>query len=177
MQSTWNERAELIMQRHGYTEATSFTWSYSPIIEESGGVGGLFCACIEETPRLLAEQQRDLLLAQVEFERTRLGEAFAQSPAFMAILNGPEHQIEFANERYFQLVGRRGLVGKPLRTALPEVVSQGFIDLLDRVYRSGEPYVGKSVRIELRRRPDRGLEEAFVDFVYQPILDEGRASR
>ena len=168
-ESTWNERAELIMQRHGYPEVTSFTWSYSPIIDELGGVGGLYCACIEETPRMLTEQQRDLLLSQVQSERTRLGEAFEKSPAFMGILNGPEHHVEYFNERFYQLVGRRGFVGKTVRAALPEVVSQGFVDILDRVYRSGEPYVGTAVRMELRRRPDRGLEEAFVDFVYQPL--------
>ena len=170
-EATWNERAELIMERHGYSEVTSFTWSYSPIIDEQGKVGGLFCACIEETPRLLAEQQRDLLLRQVQSERSRLAVAFAQSPALIGILNGPDHHVEFFNDRFHQLVGRRGLVGKTVRDALPEVVSQGFVDILDRVYRTGEPYVGTAVRIELRRRPDRGLEEAFVDFVYQPLRD------
>ena len=170
-EATWNERAELVMQRYGYAEATAFTWSYSPVIDETGNVGGLYCACIEETPRMLAEQQRDLLLSQVRSERTRLADAFSQSPAFMGILNGPDHQIEYFNERFYQLVGRRGLVGRSVRFALPEVVSQGVVDILDRVYRSGEPYVGTAVRIELRRRPDRGLEEAFVDFVYQPLRD------
>jgi PAS domain S-box-containing protein len=169
--ATWNERAELIMERHGYPEVTSFTWSYSPIIDEQGGVGGLFCACIEETPRMHAEQQRDLLLSQVQSERARLAEAFMHSPAFIGILHGPDHQIEFFNDRFYQLVGRRGLAGKPVREALPEVVSQGFVDILDRVYRTGEHYVGTAGRIELRRRPDRGLEEAFVDFVYQPLRD------
>ena len=170
-EATWNERGELIMERHGYSEVTSFTWSYSPIMDDAGGVGGLFCACIEETPRLVAEQQRDRFLRQVQTERSRLAEAFSHSPAFIAILDGPDHHIEFFNERFQQLVGRRGLDGKPMRHALPEVVSQGFVDMLDRVYRSGEPYVGTTVRVELRRRPDRGLDEAFVDFVSQPLRD------
>lgn len=167
--ATWTERGELTMQRHGHAETASFTWSYSPIFDESGGVGGLFCACIEETPRLIAERERDQLLARLQSERARLGEAFSRSPAFLVILNGPDHQIEFANERYHHLVGRRDLVGRSLREALPEVVSQGFIRILDQVFRSGEPYVGRSVRVELRRSPDQGLEEAFLDFVYQPL--------
>ena len=168
-ESTWNERAELIMQRHGYPESTSFTWSYSPVIDEAGAVGGLYCACIEETPRMQAEQQRDLLLSQVRSERSRLADAFSQSPAFMGILNGPDHQIEFFNERLYQLVGRRGLAGRTVRAAMPEIVSQGFVDILDQVYRTGQPYIGTAVPMELRRRPDRGLEEVFVDFVYEPL--------
>jgi len=60
-QATWNERVHLRMERHGFSEDTWFTWSYSPIHDESGGVGGLFCAVTEDTPRVLAERQRDKL--------------------------------------------------------------------------------------------------------------------
>ncbi|HTG98347.1 MAG TPA: PAS domain-containing protein, partial [Burkholderiales bacterium] len=60
-QATWNERVHLRMERHGFPEDTWFTWSYSPIRDESGGVGGLFCAVTEDTPRVLAERQRDKL--------------------------------------------------------------------------------------------------------------------
>ena len=55
-ESTWNERVLLVMERNGFPEDTWFTWSYSPIPNESGGIGGLFCACTEETPRVLAEE-------------------------------------------------------------------------------------------------------------------------
>ena len=60
-EATWNERVHLRMERHGFPEDTWFTWSYSPIHDESGGVGGLFCAVTEDTPRVLAERQRDKL--------------------------------------------------------------------------------------------------------------------
>jgi len=60
-QATWNERVHLRMERHGFSEDTWFTWSYSPIHDEGGGVGGLFCAVTEDTPRVLAERQRDKL--------------------------------------------------------------------------------------------------------------------
>src|SRR5687767_9509956 len=60
-EATWNERVLLMMERHGYAEETYFTWSYSPIVDESGAIGGLFCACTEETPRVLAERERDRL--------------------------------------------------------------------------------------------------------------------
>src|SRR4051812_34938526 len=40
-----------------------------------------------------------------------LAEVFEQSPSFMAILRGPEHVFELANDRYRQLVGHRDLIG------------------------------------------------------------------
>jgi hypothetical protein len=50
------------------------------------------------------------------------------------------------------------------------LVQQGFLELLDEVYRTGEPYSGEGVPILLQRRSGTPLERAFVDFVYQPIL-------
>jgi PAS domain S-box-containing protein len=170
-EATWNDRVLLVMERHGYTEDTYFTWSYSPIPDESGGIGGLFCACTEETGRVRAEKQRDLLLAQLGEERNRLTEMFRQSPAFLALLRGPEHVFEMANDRYYELVGRRDIIGLPVRQALPEVDGQGFLALLDRVYASGESFVGGDVRVEIQREPGQPLEERFVDFAYQPIRD------
>jgi PAS domain S-box-containing protein len=168
-EATWNERVLLVMERHGYTENTWFTWSYSPIPDDVGGIGGVFCACTEDTPRVLVERERDHLLQEVELERRRLNEAFQQSPSFLAVLRGPDHTFEFVNERYHQLVGRRDIVGKPVRAALPEIEGQGFFEILDRVYASGEPFRGDAVRLLLRREADRPLEEVFVDFLYQPM--------
>ena len=168
-EATWNERVLLVMERHGYTEDTWFTWSYSPIPDERGGIGGLYCACTEDTPRVLLERERDALLAQKETEYRRLAEVFAQSPAFLVVLRGPQHVFEFANERYYQLIGRRDLMGKPVRDALPEVAGQGFIEILDRVYATGEPFVGTRMRLKVRRHEQTSLEEAYVDFVYQPV--------
>lgn len=62
----------------------------------------------------------------------RLRAIFEQAPAFMAVVRGPEHVFELANPPYYQLVGHRDLIGKPVREALPEVEDQGYFELLDR---------------------------------------------
>ncbi|WP_457092326.1 PAS domain S-box protein [Microvirga sp. P5_D2] len=103
-------------------------------------------------------------------ERQHLREIFEQAPGFVAALSGPDHVFTLANAAYRTLVGRSELIGKPVREALPEVVGQGFIDLLDGVYNSGEPFVGRSVRIHLRMNLNDGPEERFLDFIYQPIF-------
>src|SRR5690606_16866182 len=94
---------------------------------------------------------------------------FQQAPGFVAFLRGPAHVFELANEAYYQLVGFRELVGKPVREALPELIDQGIFELLDQVFESGLPHVGSAVRVLLQQTPQRLLTEAFVDFVYQPI--------
>src|SRR4051812_6183324 len=164
-EATWNERVLLVMERHGYTEDTWFTWSYSPIPGDHGGIGGLFCACTEDTPRVLAERERDHLHGEIDHQRQRLLEVFRQAPAFIAVLRGPRHVFEFANDDYRRLVGGRDVVGKPVREALPEIAEQGFFEILDDVYATGEPYVGTGMRAMLAGRD----EAAYVDFVYQPM--------
>ncbi|MGN6369708.1 MAG: ATP-binding protein [Phycisphaerae bacterium] len=65
-QATWNDRVKLVMERHGYWEDTWFTWSYSPILDESGKIGGLFCAVTEETQRVRAEMENKRLASHIE---------------------------------------------------------------------------------------------------------------
>jgi signal transduction histidine kinase/ActR/RegA family two-component response regulator len=93
----------------------------------------------------------------------------------MAVLRGPEHVFELTNQSYMQLVGHRAIVGKCAREALPEIVGQGFLELLDRVYATGEPFVGHALPVRLQREPEGPLEERYIDFVYQPIRDENGA--
>lgn len=55
--ASWNEEVLLFMERNGFPEEVYFTWSYSPILDETGKVGGLFCACTEETTRVLGRRR------------------------------------------------------------------------------------------------------------------------
>ncbi|MEG4628558.1 ATP-binding protein [Microcoleus sp. AR_TQ3_B6] len=56
-QSTWNQELLLVMERNGYTEETYFTFSYSPVANDDGPVGGVFCACSEDTQRVLSDRR------------------------------------------------------------------------------------------------------------------------
>ncbi len=161
-ESTYMDRLPLRMNRHGYDEDTWFRFSYSPVRDEDGTVAGMYCACVEMTGEVLAERYR-------EQENQRLMALFEQAPGIFAVLRGPDHVFEIANESYLQLIGRRKLIGMPAREALPEVADQGFFELLDQVYQSGQPFVGHAVPVRVQREASAPLEERYVDFVYQPI--------
>lgn len=112
-------------------------------------------------------QVNQLLLAETE----QLRALFEQAPGFMALLRGPEHVFELANEAYCDIVGRSELLGKPLREALPEMADQAFPALLDEVWRTGRPYHGRDMRVLLKRTANGAPEERYVDFVYQPLVN------
>eukprot|EP01035_Chromulina_nebulosa_P045510 gene45510-biopygen31424 len=102
---------------------------------------------------------------------------FEQAPGFMAMFDGPDHVFTLANTAYMQLIGHREVMGLPIRDALPEVIGQGFLEILDDCFRTGKPFVGTGRKILLQRTPGTDFEERFVDFVYQPIFEENGAVR
>lgn len=112
---------------------------------------------------------------RLESERNRLVEMFMQAPGFVAILSGPEHRFQMHNDAYSQLIGHRDIAGKSVRQALPELEGQGFYDLLDSVYATGESYEGRESAAQLQRQPDGLLETVYLNFIYQPIRDDAGA--
>lgn len=109
----------------------------------------------------------DINSKRIVFDRARLIEAFEQAPAFVAMLTGEDHVFEWVNPAYYQLVGHRDILGKPIRIALPEVVGQGYVELLNEVLQTGKPFIGKGQKVLLQVAPDASLTERYVDFVYQ----------
>lgn len=98
-----------------------------------------------------------------------LGTMFERSPSFLAVVRGSSYVFEMANDAYIQLIGQRAILGKPLLDALPEAANQGFIEVLDRVVATGEPFVGKAMPAMVARTQGGPLEEIFVDFVFQVL--------
>src|SRR5579871_3501409 len=56
-QANWAEHVLLIMQRNDFTEEAYFTYAYTPVPDDEGGVGGVFNACSEDTGRILGERR------------------------------------------------------------------------------------------------------------------------
>lgn len=104
-------------------------------------------------------------------EREYLRSLFEQAPGFMAVLHGKHHVFEIANAAYLDLVGRREIIGRTVREALPDLEGQGFYELLDQVFETGEPYRAFGAKVALQRSENVGPDERFVDFVFQPVRD------
>lgn len=164
---TWNENHLVPITRNGCVEQVYWTYSYSPIDDETAanGVGGVLVVCAETSEQVLARQR-------MQAAEARWRQLFDQAPGFMCVLNGPQHQFEYCNPRYFEVAGRSDILGKTVLEALPEVEEQGFIKLLDRVYQTGEAHIATAAPIHIRRSSEPSqlqLQLRYLDFVYQPI--------
>jgi PAS domain S-box-containing protein len=194
-QPEWLESPEELASRYPQVlsamreQAPPCSMASMPMVVE-GKVIGVLALCFPE-PRAFSGEDREFLLtlarhcalamerarllAELETQRARLEELVMRAPAVMAVTRGPEHRFVLCNPRYRQLLGGRDLTGLTAREALPEPQGQGLLEIMDRVYATGEPFVGKELPLQLGAGGDVPSAGNYFDFVYQPLRDaEGR---
>ena len=159
---------ELTLHRNGRDEQIWFNLHYSPIVGEGHVPVGVMAMVEDISDDVRVERF-------LKGEHARLAAMFDQAPGFMALLEGPGHRFVQVNHAYKTLISGRDVVGKTLAEALPEAVAQGFGDLLDSLYASGQVYSGAAVPFTIGATGDLPARDAFLDFVYQPLRDAGGA--
>ena len=158
---------ELTLHRTGVPEQVWMNLDYSPILGEDGRPAGVLAIVVETTERVLAERR-------IQNEHDRLAEMFEQAPGFICTLRGPAHVFEFVNAAHRRLFGSDNWIGKPVRDAFPDLEGQGFYELLDQVYTTGERITFTDTPV-LFGTPGRPQEERILDFIYAPIVDAAGA--
>ncbi|GJE53694.1 Sensor histidine kinase RcsC [Methylobacterium thuringiense] len=117
---------------------------------------------------------REQLEAEVRMLRARsasLAQMFEQAPGFIALLSGPDHRFALTNAAYQRAIDHRAVVGGTVAETLPDAAAQGYVDLLDAVFRSGKAHRATGARYDVQAVPGGPVNERYLDFVYQPITD------
>jgi PAS domain-containing protein len=104
-----------------------------------------------------------------EAERAYLRKLFMDAPIAISVTRGSHHQFEFINRFAEKLIGGRQVEGLMVREAFPEVVGQGLLEILDRVYETGESYQAEEVPIAIDRHGTGVVEEGFFNISYQAL--------
>lgn len=140
------------------------------VIKKEASESLILLAMDDVTERKSAEKMK-LMAKNMEQNMEMLNNLYMSSPAFVCTYVGPYHMYDLVNPAYQKLFGRRILTGKTVVEALPELKDQGFVELLDNVYKTGEPYVATEKRAWLAF--DEGLQpaERYFNFSYQPMYD------
>ncbi|WP_223643206.1 PAS domain-containing sensor histidine kinase [Corallococcus sp. EGB] len=128
-------------------------------------------AALDISDRKRAEAE--VLRARQEFQSFLI-----QAPLGIAILSGPHHVYTFANAPFMSMLfsGRpvEDLLNKTVRQALPELEGQGYYEILDGVYLTGQSFHGAKQRASMVQA-DGTTREMFINFTYQAKRDpEGR---
>ena len=156
---------ELTLYRHGVPEQVWMDLDYSPVFGDDDRPQGVIAIVVETTDRVLAERR---VAASQERQRRQ----FEQAPGFIIIMDGPEHVVEFVNDSHRQMFASDDWIGRPIRQAFPGASSPAVYDLIDEVYRTGEPYRAENVEVRYRLSPDGPERIGHLTFVYAPIFDE-----
>ena len=167
-EATLSENLQLVLERNGYPEDCWFTFSFSPLRDDSGKIAGLFYTVSETTERILVERR---LAAESEQLRNEFQALYEQAPGFLATSRGPQHLFTFANASYREFVCRDQLVGLTVAEAIPELVDQGLIGLLDQVYETGKRLVGNGMQIDLVNPATGLVVQRYCNYIYQPVRD------
>lgn len=126
------------------------------------GASGEFVGWIGTTTEI---HEQKLAEEQLEYARRELHEFFTQTPIPMALLGGPEHRYALVNPKFVELAGRNPL-GKTVREAFVNDGSEHYVRQLDRVYRTGAPYIGTELSLRTSGDDGRVTERLFNVYCY-----------
>ena len=149
----------LTLKRRGPPEEAHFSFSFTPVRDETGVVVGLFCPVTETTAHVMHDRQ----LAR---ERARQQQLLQKMPGFVCVLSGPEHVHDYINDAFVKISGARDFLGRTVREVFPELEGQDRVEILDDVYETGVPFLARDLLMKLAGG------DRFIDMLVEPIVDD-----
>ena len=196
---TWSQNQLVPIYRNNRLENVYWTFSYSPVKDETGSIGGILVICQETTAevenkvqvqqlnheltasnRYLAASNKELrnvqtrlqsMAAKTEHEERRFRSLIEQIPTAVSIFTTRDLIVEFANDKMLELWGRTApdVMNKPLLEAMPELTGQPFMGKLDDVLTTGITYYSRDEKALILR--NGRLQECYFNIVYQPVIN------
>jgi PAS domain S-box-containing protein len=142
-----------------------FNITYLPWRDLEGRIQGVLQFTFEVTETV------DLRLKAEASER-KFRNIAQQAPIAMSLLMGPDHIVEIANDRVLLLWGKQyeEVIKKPVLNIFPEIVRQGFKEILDEVFKTGKPWMANEMPVSFMRN---GIEEQIlINLIYEPFRNE-----
>jgi PAS domain S-box-containing protein len=180
-EATFDEMLLLLLERHGYLEETYFTFSYSPLPDDDGNVGGMFCAVTEETLQVIGRRRLALLheIGAAMAEGRNLDQV-CQSAA--RALSGAQRDLPFSLiyllEADGKTVRRAGATGMAVtHPAAPASVSlaEQSVWPFQRVIETSETVLIKDLAEHVREIPHGEWSDPPTSAVLVPIAHQGQA--
>jgi PAS domain S-box-containing protein len=171
-QAFYADEVKLMLIRHGREEIIFVTFVYSPIKNAAGQVERVSVWVLENTKQVAERLKVEAAKVAFQKERDRLKKFFMNAPAGICILAGPELVFELVNPGYQQLLPGRALLNRPIFEALPELTGTPLQEVLQNVYRTGEPYDINELLIPVAEYEGGPTRDRYFSFNYQARRDE-----
>ena len=179
------ETTLMLQDAAGRPELRYVDFIYQPLFDGQARPQGILAFVLDVTDKVRVRKQADTLQAAMlgvlkrqaqarEAQQAELRHVFEQAPVAIAILRGPALVVELANAAVAAIWGRptAQVLGRPYFEALPETAGQGFEQILADVLRTGQPFRVQETPVLLPQPGRAQPRQAYVDFVFQPLLDD-----
>ena len=150
---------------NGKLEARYYNFLFQPVLNLMGEVEGIGIIATDVTSQVLLNQK--LKKSEEHFRKLML-----QAPVAICIFRSPEFTVEIANEEMLRFWGRseEEVINKPVFEAMPELVGQGFEELLINVLKTGERFSTNEVSVGFMKGGK--IEKVFINLVYEALYDD-----
>jgi|GEM_PF-481153 len=135
-----------------------YNFVYQPIIENDETITGIMVVATEVTELVVTRKK-------IEESELRLITLIQSSPFAIGLLQGKDLIITTANEAIIDIWGKGlDVIGKPYLGLLPELVEQGYSEILNGVYATGKPVTAIEVPVFLIRNGKK--ECLYFNYVF-----------
>lgn len=154
----------VVIKRGDGLETIHVNVAYQPMREADGSISGVLVVATDLTHPVQARQK-------IEETAKKLNTLIQSAPVAIGLFIGRDLIIETPNETFIEIVGRGpDIAGKSLRTVMPELESQPFLQILDDVFTGGETFKMYGAKLLIQREGE--MLERYFDVTFSPIFDE-----
>jgi PAS domain-containing protein len=106
----------------------------------------------------------------IEENEAKFRSLIDEAPVATCLFVGPDMKVELANDVMLSYWGKdNSILGLPLREAVPELIGQPFLNILDNVFTSGITYSDTASEAQLM--VDGKLDTYYFNYTYKPLRD------
>lgn len=152
--------------RNNQLETIYVDFAYQPRRERDASITGILVVATDVTQQVISRKK-------VEASEAKLRSLIATAPAGMGLFVGRDLVVEMPNQTFIDIVGKGwDIVGKPLREAMPELLTEGqpFLKILDDVYTTGVMFHSYGSQVKIVQ--NGVMTYNYYNITYTPLLDE-----
>ncbi|MEO9210875.1 MAG: PAS domain S-box protein, partial [Ginsengibacter sp.] len=150
---------------NGTEEEKYATFVFSPLKDKEGNVQKVAIWQIDNTPQVIARQK-------IKESENNLKLMILQAPVAIAIIRGPNYEVEIANKNALEVWGRKEqeVLNQPIFEVMPELIPQGIKEIIDEVLTTGKRFSTSEMPVDLLR--GNSLSTVYLNFSYEPLSDQ-----
>ncbi|HSQ44704.1 MAG TPA: PAS domain-containing protein [Ginsengibacter sp.] len=143
-----------------------FNLSYTPYKNPAGVTEGILASGYDVTEQVVLREKQEKQVLDLQAYNL-----FMSTPVAFALTRGNDHIMELANKAFLELTGRNNsIIGKPITEIFPEIATQGYLQLLNKVLNNKETIFLNESPVTFLKNGIR--EDMFVNMVLQPYFED-----